>query len=95
MQLENKSIVGKVLTGIATFKNPLPIALSNGKFTVQGPGLSEKLNYFLKDDVKVGGIATYQFSMIPQYQETTLVIVNFYAKELTGAYGSATVTITN
>ena len=95
LQLENEAVVGAVLKGIAKFKNPLPIALTNGIFVIQGPGLEEKLEYLLPNVLEVGAESTFQFSMTPQYEETTLVIANFHAKELSGAYGSAMVTVTN
>ena len=95
LQIDNGAAVGKVLEGTAKFKNPLPIALTNGTFVVQGPGLEEKLEYLLPNSLSVGGEVTYRFSMIPQYEETTLVIVNFYAKEMYRAYGAVTVSIAN
>ncbi|XP_045200578.2 annulin-like [Mercenaria mercenaria] len=81
-----KGYIRKKFTVVATFKNPLPVTLTECELTVEGPGLQEAATYPQKD-VSANATFTGTFALTPEKVHEKEIIVKFNAKELHSVEG--------
>ncbi|XP_044595670.1 LOW QUALITY PROTEIN: annulin-like [Cotesia glomerata] len=79
---QSEAVVDYPLEATASFINPLPIPLTNGKFLIQGPGLDTQLKIRVNKDILSGEKASCKFSMTPKFAGRSTIVAKFYSKEL-------------
>lgn len=77
----------------AYFKNPLPMPLTRGWFSIQGAGLTDVQFLKHKETVPVGGEVRCQFSVKPKSTGERTLCVMFDSKELEDVDGMLTVVV--
>lgn len=77
----------------ASFKNPLPIALTKGCFLIQGGGLTPVQFIRVKESIPVGGVVKCGFSIIPSIKGERTINVIFDSKQLEDVDGMLTVNV--
>lgn len=70
----------------ASFKNPLPHELTNGKFRISGPSLRKIFKSKL-EEILPGAEASCKISDIPKVKGISSIIVKFDSNELHGVEG--------
>lgn len=77
----------------ASFKNPLPIALTKGRFMIQGGGLTKVQFINLKEAVPVGGEAACDFTITPTIKGEKSISIIFDSRQLEDVDGMLTVQV--
>lgn len=85
--LQEPPVKGKETTADITLENPLPVPLTRGRFTVEGPGLSKPLALKIGKPVQPGESATSSFKFTPPKLGRQSFGANFEAKELNDVDG--------
>lgn len=87
--LQNKTdaVVGKSLKGTVSLINPLPIALTNGKFVIEASGLKNRLEIKVTGSIQPGKKANGDFTITPKIGGKSVIAVRFSSKELTHVHG--------
>ncbi|XP_037795328.1 annulin-like [Penaeus monodon] len=93
IEVDGELRVGQESKCTATFKNPLPMALTRGRFIIQGAGLTRVQFVRLKDAVPVGGCAKCEFLVKPTLSGEKTVNVMFDSKQLEDVDGHLAVNV--
>lgn len=68
----------------ANFRNPLPIQLTNGQFSILAPGLEKSLKIKLGSPVEPGTTVTCNFNCTANSQSESTINIGFQSNELVG-----------
>ncbi|KAJ9598048.1 hypothetical protein L9F63_026847 [Diploptera punctata] len=82
IKLDGEAIQGEELTGVATLKNPLPVALKKCQFIIEGPGLTSQLKVKLSESIQPEAEGSATFKMVPKFPGRSTIAAKFVSKEL-------------
>lgn len=93
IQHEEGMVVRQETKCTASFTNPLPVALTKGRFMVQGAGLTRVQFIKLKEVIPVGGEAKCEFMVKPIIGGQRTLTVMFDSRQLEDVDGFLTVEV--
>lgn len=80
ISLRGSPVEDTEMTADISVENPLPLALKKGQFTVQGPGIDEKVK--VKDSVPPGATARGEFKFTPPRTGRHTIAAKFVCKQM-------------
>ncbi|XP_054282567.1 annulin-like [Macrosteles quadrilineatus] len=81
-KIEGSPTEGKEFSVTASFHNPLPHALTRGRFVVEGPSLEAPIKIKLESPVEPNADASVTFKGRPRFPGKTTIAAKFYSNEL-------------
>lgn len=85
-------VVGKPVTIMLSFKNPLKWTLSNCEFNYAGPGLSKNKTLKYRDVEPLEDVSV-EHQLVPRKSGPQKIVATFTSKQLIDVTGSASVDV--
>ncbi|XP_054723069.1 annulin-like [Uloborus diversus] len=91
IQVDGEIVQNHPITVTATLTNPLPKALKNGEFIIEGPSFGKPVKLKMKGNIQPGAEAKVKCQMTPSTSGYKTVIAKFKSKELDDIDGYHTI----